>query len=206
MAKVLGRVTSINVRKLLWALDEIGETYEREDWGLPLRDPQVPEFLSLNPNGQVPVFIEDEGFALWESNGILVYLAQTRSGLLPKEKRPMGRALQWLSWQVSELNPAWAYAVQALVRKRPGFDDPARIAESVKTWTARMEILEGELDRGEPYLAGAEFSIADIAMGLSLHRWYRAPIERKALPACEAYYQCLRQRPAGARWMPDDMV
>jgi glutathione S-transferase len=206
MAKVLGRVTSINVRKLLWALDEIGETYEREDWGLPLRDPQVPEFLSLNPNGQVPVFIEDEGFALWESNGILVYLAQTRSGLLPKEKRPMGRALQWLSWQVSELNPAWAYAVQALVRKRPGFDDPARIAESVKAWTARMEILEGELERGEPYLAGAEFSIADIAMGLSLHRWYRAPIERKALPACETYYQRLRQRPAGARWMPDDMV
>ena len=58
MLVVLGRITSINVRKVLWALDELGLGYEREDWGLPLRDPRTPEFLALNPNGQVPVVIE----------------------------------------------------------------------------------------------------------------------------------------------------
>ncbi|MCS6759042.1 MAG: glutathione S-transferase N-terminal domain-containing protein [Candidatus Devosia euplotis] len=64
MVKILGRLTSINVRKVLWLLDELGVTYEREDWGLPLRDPKVPAFLALNPNAQVPVLIEDD-FVLW---------------------------------------------------------------------------------------------------------------------------------------------
>ena len=52
-----------------------GIAYEREDWGLPLRDPKVPEFLALNPNGQVPVIVDD-GFVLWESNAIMRYLAR----------------------------------------------------------------------------------------------------------------------------------
>ena len=60
MLKVLGRVTSINVRKVLWALDELNLQYGREDWGLPIRDPKVPEFIALNPNAQIPVFIENE--------------------------------------------------------------------------------------------------------------------------------------------------
>jgi glutathione S-transferase len=74
MRKILGRVTSINVRKVLWAAAELGIDLEREDWGRPVRDPQVPEFLALNPNGLVPVLIED-GFVLWDSTAILRYLA-----------------------------------------------------------------------------------------------------------------------------------
>ncbi|MCS6762235.1 MAG: glutathione S-transferase N-terminal domain-containing protein [Candidatus Devosia symbiotica] len=54
MLKILGWVTSINVRKMLWALDELGIAYEREDWSMPLHDPKVPAFLALNSNGQVP--------------------------------------------------------------------------------------------------------------------------------------------------------
>jgi len=61
MLKILGRITSINVRKVIWTLDEMGVEYEREDWGKPIRDPNVPEFLKLNPNATVPVMIE-EGF------------------------------------------------------------------------------------------------------------------------------------------------
>src|SRR5688500_7971338 len=75
MLRVLGRATSINVRKVLWALEELGLAYEREDWGMPVRDPNVPEFLALNPNGQVPVLVEGD-FVLWESNAILTYLAE----------------------------------------------------------------------------------------------------------------------------------
>ena len=60
MLKILGRVTSINVRKVLWAADELGLAYEREDWGMPVRDPKVPEFLALNPNGLAPVLVEDD--------------------------------------------------------------------------------------------------------------------------------------------------
>src|SRR6218665_1574706 len=130
MLKVLGRVTSINVRKVLWALDELGLPYEREDWGLPLRDPKVPEFLALNPNGQVPVIVEGE-FVLWDSNAILVYLAEREGALLPEQIEGRALVLQWLSWQASDLNPTWMYAVHALQRKTPGYDDAARVAESL---------------------------------------------------------------------------
>ena len=202
MTKVLGRVTSINVRKVLWALDELGSAYEREDWGLPLRDPKVPEFLDLNPNGQVPVLIED-GFVLWESNAILVYLAEGDAGhrLLPEDGRARARVLQWLGWQASELNPPWGYAVNALIRKTPGYDDPGRIADSMARWSAKMEILEGALAGASTGYIGAGFSIADIALGLSVHRWMSIPLEKKEFPAVADYYERLMGREAGARWM-----
>lgn len=205
MVRVLGRVTSINVRKVLWALDELGEAYTQEDWGLPMRDPQVSEFLTLNPNGQIPVLIEDDGTSLWESNGLLVYLAQTRGQLLPAGRHELGLALQWLGWQATELNGAWGYAVPALLRKMAGYDDQARIEAAIVRWTRAMGILEAELAKGRPYLAGGEtFSIADIAIGLSCHRWFMTPFDKSDLPAVRDYYERLREREAGARWMPQD--
>ncbi|WP_316356111.1 glutathione S-transferase family protein [Devosia sp.] len=200
MLKVLGRVTSINVRKVLWALDELGLAYEREDWGLPLRDPKVPEFLALNPNGQVPVLIEN-GFVLWESNAILIYLAEREGALLPEQLELRALALQWLGWQASELNPPWGYAVNALIRKTPGYGDPAKIAESMTKWTAKMDILEGALRGSNTGYIGAGFSIADIALGLSVHRWMSIPMDKKELPAVADYYERLLSREAGARWM-----
>ena len=206
MVRVLGRITSINVRKVLWALDELGVEHEREDWGLPLRDPREPAFLALNPNAQIPVLIEKDGFALWESNAILLYLAKTRGALLPENPRELGLALQWFIWQATELNPPWGYAVNALVRKTPGYDDTAKIAESVTRWTAKMELLEAELAKERPFIGGETFSIADIVLGLSLHRWFITPFDHQPFPHAQAYYERLKQRPAGARWMPDDMA
>ena len=202
MLKVLGRVTSINVRKVLWAADELGMAYQREDWGLPLRDLQVSEFLALNPNGQVPVLLDGD-FALWESNAILVYLAEKAGDgrLLPGEMQARGVVLQWLGWQASELNPSWGYAVQALIRRTPGYDDPERIAQSMRAWGVKMAILEGQLERGGPFVAGEALTIADIALGLSVHRWMSAAAEKPELPAVREYYERLRGREAGARRM-----
>jgi glutathione S-transferase len=200
MLKVLGRVTSINVRKVLWALDELNLGYEREDWGLPIRDPKVREFLRLNPNGQIPVFIENE-FVLWESNAILLYLAEREGVLLPQHLESRALALQWLTWQATELNPPWGYAVNALIRKTPGYDDPAQIAQSMQQWSAKMAILEEQLSKGTPFVAGDEFTVADIVLGLSIHRWLCIPADKPVLTAVEGYYQRLLERPAGARWM-----
>ncbi len=205
MVRILGRVTSINVRKVLWALDEIGEHYDREDWGAPIRDPKVPEFLALNPNGQIPVLIEDDGAVLWESNGLLVYLAQTRGGLLPKDRHALGLSLQWLGWQATELNASWGYVVPALLRKSPGFDDREKIEEAITRWTGTMRILEAELAKGRPFLAGDMFSVADIAVGLSCHRWFKTPFDKQDFPAVREYYERLKEREAGARWMPEDI-
>ena len=200
--KILGRVTSINVRKVLWAADEMGLAYDREDWGLPIRDPKVPEFLALNPNGQVPVLIDGD-FVLWESNAVLLYLAETygRGTLWTEAPHLRARMYQWLGWQASELNPPWGYAVNALVRHTPGYDDPAKIADSIERWTVKMELLEGHLAKGESYVAGGQFTLADIAIGLSVHRWFMTPFEKADLPAVAQYYGRLKERPAGVAWL-----
>jgi glutathione S-transferase len=145
MLRILGRVTSINVRKVLWALDELGLAYGREDWGMPVRDPKVPEFLALNPNGQVPVLVENQ-FVLWESNAILIYLAEREGQLLPEQLELRALALQWLGWQAAELNPPWGYAVNALIRRAMTIparsrsrwrNGPARWKFSRRRWRAR---------------------------------------------------------------------
>lgn len=199
MLRVLGRVTSINVRKVLWALDELGLAYEREDWGLPLRDPNVPEFLALNPNAQVPVLIDGD-LVLWESNAILMHLGEG-TDLLPSERKRRALVLQWLVWQATELNPPWGYAVQALIRKVPGYNDPAKVAQSLDRWGHRMTLLQGQLSAGGPYVGGKDFSIADIALGLSVHRWMSIPADKPDFPVIEDYYNLLLSREAGARWM-----
>ena len=201
MLKVLGRVTSINVRKVLWAADEMGLVYEREDWGKPVRDPNVPEFLALNPNGQVPVLI-DGGFVLWDSNAICRHLAhQARSGLWPADVRERALVDQWMSWQAGDLNPSWAYIVPARLRNTPPNPDPLRLAEAGRRWAAVMAVLEGYLAAGNDYLANGRFSLADIAVGLSVHRWMSVEFDKPALPAVAAYYSRLKERPAAKRYM-----
>ncbi len=201
MLKVLGRVTSINTRKVLWALDEMGAPYEREDWGKPLRDPNVPEFLELNPNAQVPVIIDD-GFVLWESHAILRYLsAKAGSGLWPAEARERALVDQWLSWQSTELNPAWSYVVQAKLRGNPPNPDPARIEASIAAWTKTIRILEAHLATTSGFVANGRFSLADIVLALSTHRWFSVPFDKPSLPAVEAHYRQMQSRPAGMAYL-----
>jgi glutathione S-transferase len=126
-------------------------------------------------------------------------------GLLPAEARARAIADQWLSWQATELNPSWGYAFLALARKAPGYEDPRRIAESTERWGAKMTILEARLQATGAFAAGDAFSLADISLGLSVHRWLRTLRDGPDLPAVGAYYERLLARPAGARWMVADV-
>lgn len=199
--KILGRVTSINVRKVRWTCDLIGIEYETEVWGLPDRDPKVPEFLRLNPNAQVPVIIDD-GFVLWESNAIMRYLSESRrSGLWPVAVKERALVDQWLTWQVAELNAQWGYAVYALMRRNPAFTVEKRIADSIRNWTARMQILEAQLKAGGGFAANGRLSIADIGLAVSSHRWFSTPFERPELPAVTEHYERLKGTAEGQKYM-----
>lgn len=201
MLKILGRLTSINVRKVTWLADELGIGYAQEDWGNPIRDPHVPEFLALNPNAQVPVIIED-GFVLWESGAVMRYFAEKQpTALWPADPRVRAISDQWLTWQATELNPPWGYAVRALIRKAPGHDDEAMIADSLARWGEKMRILDARLGQTGSYAVAEGFTLADIALGLSVHRWYSIPRELEPLPNVRRYYDELRQRDAGAKYM-----
>lgn len=197
MIRILGKASSINVRKVLWACEEIGLTYVREDWGSGFRDTSIPEFLKLNPNGLVPV-VEMDGLVLWESNTILRYLASIsgRDDLLPIDAGARAHVEKWMDWQASDFNSAWRYAFQALVRKNAGFADPVEIAASLSAWSRHMGILEGEVATRR-YIAGETFSLADIPIGLSVNRWFETPVPvREDFPAVEAYFERLSTRPA----------
>jgi glutathione S-transferase len=198
--RILGRVTSINVRKVLWLADEIGLAYDREDWGKPIRDPNVPEFLALNPNGQVPVIVDD-GFVLWESHAILRYLAEKHRGdLSPDDGRERGLVDQWMSWQSSELNPSWGYVVPALLRHDPPNPDPVRFAAGIRAWTAKMQILEARLT-GNRFVANGRFSLADIVLALSSHRWLSLSFDKPTLPAVVAHCAEMRERSAAGAYL-----
>lgn len=203
--KILGRITSSNVRKVLWTADLCGFAYEHEVWGQPHRDPKVPEFLALNPNGTVPVIVEGD-YVLWESSAIMRYLAGSRgSELWPVDGRERGLVDQWLTWQATELLPSWLYAVSALQARNPAFDDPAKIADSIAKWSARMRMVEAQLGAGGGFVANGRMSLADIAMAISAHRWFGTPFDRPALPALAEYYSRLKETPEGRRYLGADM-
>lgn len=195
--RILGKPTSINVRKVLWTCAELRVACELEHWGTGFRDPNDPAFLSLNPNALVPVLVEDD-FVLWESNAICRYLAASRGAewLLPSAPRARALVEQWMDWQSTELNPAWRYAFMALVRRSPAHSDPAAIEASVAQWNRQMAILDARLSRTGAYVAGEQFTLADVVLGLATHRFFATPIERRPLPAVEAYYERLTVRPA----------
>lgn len=195
MLKILGRVSSINVRKVLWTCDELGLPFAREDWGLGFQSTRAPEFLTLNPNALVPVLVDD-GFVLWESNTICRYLAarERRTDLLPADARGRARVEQWMDWQAADLNNAWRYAFMALVRHSPEHADAMALQASVQAWNRQMQILDAQLERTGAYVAGETFTLADINLGLCLHRWQMTPIERPTLPAVAAYRERLGQR------------
>lgn len=194
--KILGRTSSINVRKVLWTCKELAIDYTREDWGIGFSPTQEPAFLALNPNAQIPVILDENG-VFWESNTICRYLAGKHQGehLLPTEPAARARIEQWMDWQATELNPSWGYVFHSLVRKNPDFQDPQRLQAGIQGWNAKMGILEQQLKRTGAYVAGTTFSLADILIGLSVHRWRRTPMARPDYPAVAAYMERLSQRP-----------
>ena len=196
MLKVLGKASSINVRKVLWTCVELGLPCEQEQWGTGFRSTTTAQFLALNPNAKVPVLIDGD-LVLWESNTICRYLAgrERRFDLLPDDPAQGALVEQWMDWQATELNTAWRYAFMTLVRQSPAHSDPAAVAASVAEWNRHMGILDAELSRAGAHVTGGSFTLADIVLGLSTHRWFMAPIDRPRLPAVEAYYERLSERP-----------
>jgi glutathione S-transferase len=101
-----------------------------------------------------------------------------------------------MDWQATELNNAWRYAFMALVRASPAHRDATQVAAGAAQWNRHMGMLDQQLERTGAFVAGAEFSLADVVLGLSVNRWLMTPIERPVLRAVDAYVARLRERPA----------
>ncbi|MGF6772395.1 glutathione S-transferase [Paraburkholderia sp. GAS199] len=207
MLQILGKTTSINVRKVLWTCAELALPFEQQDWGSGFRSTTVPEFLALNPNGMVPV-IRDGEFVLWESNSIIRYLAgrygdeapNAAEALYPRDPVARARCDQWIDWQASELNRSWSYAFLALVRHSPAHQDRELIAQSAANWTRHVAMIERQLEKTGAFVTGQAFSLADIPIALSINRWLETPLRHAEFPAVAAYMQRLGEREAYRRY------
>lgn len=195
MLRILGKASSINVRKVLWTCAELQLPFDREDWGSGFQATHAPEFLALNPCAMVPV-IQDGDFTLWESNTIIRYLVANYPGadLYPTEPRARARVDQWIDWQASELNRSWSYAFTSLVRRSPDYQDSAALARGIEQWSKNMDILNRQLEKTGAYVSGERFSLADIPIGLSVNRWFETPLGHPDYPAVRTYYERLSQR------------
>lgn len=196
MLRILGKASSINVRKVLWTCAELHIPFEREDWGSGFRSTNDSQFLALNPCAMVPV-IQDGDFTLWESNTIIRYLVSRYDGsqLYPTDAQTRARVDQWIDWQASELNRSWSYAFMSLVRQSPDYQDNVALANGIEQWSKTMAILDRQLEKTGAYVSGEQFSLADIPIGLSVNRWFETPLAHPDFAAVKAYYERLSLRP-----------
>jgi len=195
MLRIWGRTNSVNVKKAMWCVAELGLAHERMDAGMQYGVVNTPEYRKINPTGLVPT-IDDDGFTLWESHTIVRYLcAKHNAGRLwPTDLKARADAERWMDWAFA-FQSAMRNVFWGLIRTPPEKRDAGAIEEGRKKSIALLPILEQTLAR-QPYVAGREFTMGDIPIGCEVQRYMRVPIERPALPALQAWFDRLGERAA----------
>ncbi|MBI3375845.1 MAG: glutathione S-transferase [Betaproteobacteria bacterium] len=195
MIKLWGRVNSVNVKKALWTLEELGLPYERVDAGMAFGVVNTPEYRRMNPMGLVPT-IDDDGFVLWESNSIVRYLAAkyAAGSIWPTDLKQRADADRWMDWAMS-FQAAFRTVFWGLIRTPPEKRDMTAIEEGRKKCVDLASMLDAQL-AGRQFVAGNAFTMGDIPIGCHFHLWLSLPIERPAHPNLQAWFQRLSERPA----------
>lgn len=190
MLQLLGRATSGNVQKVLFLLEELSLPYERQDYGRLFENTGTPEYLAMNPTKKVPTLVDGE-LSIWESHTILRYLAaKADSPLYPTD--PVARTYvdRWMDWGLAALNPAYLGGFKDAKKA-----EAERAPDTVSNLVAELKILDANLAK-QPYVAGNEFSLADVALGSIVRRCVAFPFGLPAFPSIAAWLAKLDARPA----------
>ena len=193
MLKVWGRVNSVNVKKVLWALEELGLKYERIDAGMQHGVVNTPEYKKMNPNSLVPT-IDDDGFVLWESHSIVRYLAAKHGAgtLWPAELKQRADADRWMDWALT-FQASFRTVFWGLVRTPPEKRDLQAI-EAARQKCAELLAIPNAALANRPYFAGNSLTIGDIPLGCHVHLWMRLAIERPAHANLQRWFDRLCTR------------
>lgn len=162
MLKLYDHPLSGNCYKVRLALKQLGVEYEREYLDIFKGDQHARDYQSLNPNKKIPVLIDD-GFHMWESNAILLYIGRKYSPnrLYPEDLRGFGAMAQWLFFGKTSVDPNLAVARYFTKFLGPADRDVKRLNELRTQGNTVLKVMDDHLERND-FLAGS-YSIADIA-------------------------------------------
>ena len=195
MLTVWGRADSSATARVMWALGETGTSHERRDWGGAFGGGDDLAYRALSPHGRIPAVTGTDGFSLWESNTIIRWLAtrHPEAGLWPVDAAARWQAEAWMDWSAA---PGRVIGTVRTAYRRPA-PEAAEMSRTIAAAAETFGILDTQL-RGRAFVLGESLSVADLALGVVVHRWFRIPeaLERPVLPDLEAWYGRLCARPA----------
>jgi len=180
--------------RALWVAMELGLDYEHLPIEIGDAGARSPEFLAINPNGRLPVIVDD-GFVLFESLAITLYLAKKHSAgkLYPATFEGEARAWQWSFWAIAEVDRGvniWSlHAVRLPAQER----NVALREEALKVIAAPFKVLDAALAK-TPYLLGSEFTVADLNVAAVISR--AIDMDLSAVPNLQTWLTRCLDRPA----------
>jgi glutathione S-transferase len=196
MITLFGRRSSCNVQKAMWVLAELDVAHDHVELGGDFGGLDDPDFLAMNPHGRVPV-LRDGDTVVWESDAIIRYVAArcSEGRLWPTNPSERAAVDPWLAWAETTLQPPWIELFWRSVRTPPAQQQPEIIARLRRATVRCFEALDRHLEQ-HAYLAGENFSLADIPAGMTLYRWFEMDVERPPAAHLERWYAALQQRSA----------
>ncbi|MCX7313676.1 MAG: glutathione S-transferase family protein [Hyphomicrobiales bacterium] len=183
--------------RALWIAMELGLDYEHDPVEIGDAGARTPEFLAINPNGRLPVIVDD-GFVLFESLAITLYLAKKHSngGLYPGSLEGEARAWQWSLWAVTEVDRGVNIWSLHTVRLPTAEQDQAKRTEALKVLVAPFKVLDSAVS-AQPYLLGKDFTVADLNVAAVISR--AVEMDLSATPHLKAWLERCLDRPAARR-------
>jgi glutathione S-transferase len=178
--------------RALWMAMELGIDYEHLPIEIGDAGARSPEFLAINPNGRLPVIVDD-GFVLFESLAITLYLAKKHGKLYPATLEGEARAWQWSFWAIAEVDRGVNIWSLHAVRLPPQERDAALREEALKVIAAPFKVLDAALAK-TPYLLGNDFTVADLNVAAVISR--AVDMDLSATPRLEAWLTRCLDRPA----------
>jgi GST-like protein len=192
-----------NGRKISVMLEECGLEYRVHRVDISRGEQLADEYLAINPNGKIPSLVDHGGpggkpIALFESGAILIYLADKTGHFLPREPRAYYETLQWLMFQMGGVGPMFGQAHHFIRFARE------QVPYGIERYGKETRRLYGVMNRRlqqVPYLAGQEYSIADIATFPWVARYSYHQVDLAGFPAVQRWYDVIAARPAVQRGM-----
>ena len=181
--KVYGSSDSGNCLKVKWIAERLGVPFEWIETSSFTGVTRTPEFLAINPAGQVPVVVFPDGRKLAQSNAIMLYLAE-QSDLVPKDTFARAKMFEWLFWEQYSHEPAIAVRIARVhfLKQREEDLDPALLAKG-KAALAKMELQLTETQ----YLVGGTLTLADVALVAYTRRAHLGGFDLAQYPAVSAW-------------------